>query len=115
MRHDSPPSQEATFRARDAVELVEGAGVLPVPEAKTVVVRAAAKVENDTENNEAGNRDDFDGREDEFSFTVRSWTGDSVPTSQEVHSGAGDVPAPNMLIPMTTTRNTVIHTASFTF
>ena len=49
--------------------------MLPVPEAKAIVVRAATQVEHNAEDDEAGNRDDFDGREDKFGFTVGSCTG----------------------------------------
>lgn len=73
LRHDRPPSEEAPLRARDARILCERPRVLPVAEADAVVVRAAAQVEHDAEDDQAGDRDDLDGREDELGLAVGAW------------------------------------------
>ena len=56
------------------MELDERTRVDPVPESDTVVVGAAAKVEDDTEDDKADDGDDLDGCEDELAFTVDAGT-----------------------------------------
>ena len=78
LRHDGPPRKEPALGPCDAIELVERTGILPVAEADAVVVGAAAEVEDDAEDDEAGDRDDLDGGEDEFCLAVCRCEGVSV-------------------------------------
>lgn len=50
LSHDVPPTEETASRAADAIELDEGAGVFPVAESETVVVRSSTEVEHDAQN-----------------------------------------------------------------
>lgn len=70
--HDSPPSQELALDPSNAIVLHERPRVLPVPEADPVVVRPPTEVEYDSENDEADDGDDLDGREDELALAVHA-------------------------------------------
>ena len=70
LRHHCEPSQEATFRAPNVVELDEGTRMLPRAETNTVMVRAPTKIENDHQYDESDNGDDLDRGEDELCFTI---------------------------------------------
>ena len=69
----SDPAKEPTLGTADVIELGKRSGVFPVPETETVVVGTAAEIENDTQDNEPGDREDFDGREDEFSLAIGAY------------------------------------------
>ena len=57
------------------MELDERTRVDPVPESDTVVVGAAAEVEDDAEDDEAGDSEHLNGGEDELCFSVCAWWG----------------------------------------
>lgn len=70
LRQDSPPGKETTLVPRNAVELGKRARMLPVTEAEAVMVRTATKIEDDTEDDEASNRQHLNGGENELGFAV---------------------------------------------
>ena len=69
---DSSIGEELALRAADVVVLVERTRVLPVPETKAVMVGTTTQVEYDTEDDEAHDGDDLDGREDKLCFTIHT-------------------------------------------
>ncbi len=71
--HNRPPAKELPFDSSNTVVLSKRPRVLPVTEADPVMTGTAAKVKNDTENNEGGNRDDFDRREYKFTFSIGAY------------------------------------------
>ena len=71
-----PPGQETALSTTDTVKLIEGAGMFPVAEAKTIVVWTTAKIKHDAQYDESGNSDDFNRRENKFAFTIGAWSGE---------------------------------------
>lgn len=65
-----PEGQETTLGTGNTVELIEGAGVLPVAETNTVVARSTSKVKDDAHNDETDDGHDLDEREPELRLAV---------------------------------------------
>ena len=93
--HDRPPAKETASRTTDIIELNERAGVMPVPEPKSVMIGTTSKIKDNSENlsaravhvrslrrkynstnNEARYSHDLDGRENKFAFTIGAWSGE---------------------------------------
>ena len=75
--HDSPPSQETTLCARDAIELNEWSRIFPISKSETVMVGSSAQIKDNSEDDQTGNRENFNGSKHEFCFAVHAY-----PTSK---------------------------------
>lgn len=60
MSEDSEKTEESTERARDIRVLVQWSWILPVLESDSFALRAATGRDDDTEDDQADNRDDLD-------------------------------------------------------
>ena len=110
---DGEPAEELALCARDLVVLHERTRILPVAEAYPVVVWATAEIEDDAEDDQAGDSDDFNRSARKMSDRSRVKLR-NLMTYAKMNSHSPYTPAPNMLIVITTTRHIVIHTALLT-
>ena len=65
------PTQEASLRSGNTVELYKRTGVFPVTESNTVVVWATSEVQDDTKDDEASDSDHLNGAVSSQSLCMR--------------------------------------------